>query len=90
MQNEDIEGFESLSMTNKVDMDNDDEEYWEKKLPDNYQRLVEMSDKPLDYTTKKELYLRFCEGFLGHLDKTRMVIFKYLFFLDRSSSVART
>ncbi|GKD31266.1 serine-threonine/tyrosine-protein kinase catalytic domain-containing protein [Tanacetum coccineum] len=49
------------------DDDNDDDidEYWEKKLPQNYQRYIEMSDKPLDYATKKELYLIFCHGFLA-------------------------
>ncbi|GKF84790.1 hypothetical protein Tco_0249688 [Tanacetum coccineum] len=45
--------------------DDDDDEYWEKKLPDEYQRYIKMSDKPLDYTTKKELYLSLCQGFLG-------------------------
>ncbi|GJV12297.1 hypothetical protein Tco_1353838 [Tanacetum coccineum] len=56
------------------DDDNDDDidEYWEKKLPQNYQRYIEMSDKPLDYATKKELYLIFCHGFLA--DKGQLVI----------------
>ncbi|GKG39264.1 hypothetical protein Tco_0463409, partial [Tanacetum coccineum] len=53
------EGFISL-----LDVD-DDDEYWEKKLPENYQRYIEMSDKPLDYATKKELYLIFCHIFLA-------------------------
>ncbi|GKB37612.1 serine-threonine/tyrosine-protein kinase catalytic domain-containing protein, partial [Tanacetum coccineum] len=48
-----------------VDDDDDDDEYWEKRLPDEYQRYIEMSDKPFDYTTKKELYLSLCQGFLG-------------------------
>ncbi|GJV04225.1 hypothetical protein Tco_1337794 [Tanacetum coccineum] len=54
----------------------ENDEYWVKKLPDEYQRYIEMSDVPLNYTTKKELYLLFCRGFLannGHLipsDKT--------------------
>ncbi|PWA86399.1 protein kinase-like domain, Phloem protein 2-like protein [Artemisia annua] len=45
--------------------DIDGGEYWEKKLPENYQRYIWMSDKPLDYTTKKELYQIFCDGFLA-------------------------
>nr|GEU56507.1 protein kinase-like domain, phloem protein 2-like protein [Tanacetum cinerariifolium] len=60
------EGFKSLP--DEDDMD--DDEYWEKKLPENYQRYIEMSDKPLDYTTKKELYRIFCQGFLA--DKGQM------------------
>ncbi|GJY54602.1 hypothetical protein Tco_0446266, partial [Tanacetum coccineum] len=39
------------------DIDDVVDEYWEKKLP--------LSDKPFDYTTKKELYLSLCQGFLG-------------------------
>ncbi|GJW04453.1 hypothetical protein Tco_1563309 [Tanacetum coccineum] len=70
---EDIEGFKSLSISDEKDVDNDDDdddEYWEKKLADGYQRYIEMSDKPLNHTTKKELYFLLCEGFLadnGHL-----------------------
>nr|GFC48576.1 protein kinase-like domain, phloem protein 2-like protein [Tanacetum cinerariifolium] len=44
----------------------DDDEYWEKRLPHNYPRLTEMSDIPLNYTTKKELYLLFRRGFLAN------------------------
>ncbi|GJY09275.1 serine-threonine/tyrosine-protein kinase catalytic domain-containing protein [Tanacetum coccineum] len=51
---------------NEDDIDDvDDDEYWEKKLPDDYQLYIEISDKPLDYTTKKELYLSLCQGFLA-------------------------
>ncbi|GJZ42685.1 serine-threonine/tyrosine-protein kinase catalytic domain-containing protein [Tanacetum coccineum] len=50
---------------NKEDIDDVVDEYWEKKLPDEYQRYIEMSDMPLDYTTKKDLYLSLCQGFLG-------------------------
>ncbi|GJZ52763.1 hypothetical protein Tco_0607648, partial [Tanacetum coccineum] len=52
---------------NEEDIDDvvDDDEYWEKKLPDEYQRYIEMSDNPFDYTTKKELYLSLYQGFLG-------------------------
>ncbi|PWA73047.1 protein kinase-like domain, Phloem protein 2-like protein [Artemisia annua] len=70
MQHEDIEGFKSLLISDEKDIDNDDDEYWEKKLPDGYQHYIEMSDKPLNHTTKKELYFLLCEGFLadnGHL-----------------------
>nr|XP_043637613.1 uncharacterized protein LOC122608582 isoform X2 [Erigeron canadensis] len=64
---EDTEEFRSLPMTYEEDIDTDidaNDIYWEKKLPDDHQHFIQMSDKPLDYTTKKELYLRFCEGFL--------------------------
>ncbi|GJR01543.1 serine-threonine/tyrosine-protein kinase catalytic domain-containing protein [Tanacetum coccineum] len=51
---------------NEEDIDDvDDDKYWEKKLPDEYQRYIEMSDKPFDCTTKKELYLSLSQGFLG-------------------------
>lgn len=59
MQNK---GF--ISLVDDDDDDIDDDEYWEKKLPENYQRYIEMSDEPLDYATKKELYHIFCHGFL--------------------------
>ncbi|GKE06689.1 serine-threonine/tyrosine-protein kinase catalytic domain-containing protein [Tanacetum coccineum] len=42
------------------------DEYWEKKLPPDYPHLIEMSDIPLNYTSKKELYLLFCRGFLAN------------------------
>nr|XP_043637156.1 uncharacterized protein LOC122608128 isoform X2 [Erigeron canadensis] len=63
----DIDKNTDLIMTYNGDIDTDvdtNDMYWEKKLPDDYQRYIEISDKPLDYTTTKELYLRFCEGFL--------------------------
>ncbi|GJZ35237.1 serine-threonine/tyrosine-protein kinase catalytic domain-containing protein [Tanacetum coccineum] len=44
----------------------DDDEYWKKKLPHNYQYLINMSDIPLYYITKKELYILFCRGFLAN------------------------
>ncbi|XP_071690266.1 uncharacterized protein [Rutidosis leptorrhynchoides] len=79
-----IQGFEfrptNMKKQNIIDMDNDDEEYWEEKLPDEYQSFVNLSDKPLKYTTKKELYLRLCEGFLGHHGNRRM-----WFFLNKSA-----
>ncbi|GJY42760.1 hypothetical protein Tco_0430973, partial [Tanacetum coccineum] len=50
---------------NEEDID-DDDGYWEKKLSDEYERYTEMSDIPLNYTTKKELYLLFCHGFLAN------------------------
>ncbi|GJR15006.1 serine-threonine/tyrosine-protein kinase catalytic domain-containing protein [Tanacetum coccineum] len=49
-----------------IEMSNDDDEYWEKRLPHNYPHLIEMSDIPLNYTTKKELYLLFRRGFLAN------------------------
>ncbi|PWA73463.1 protein kinase-like domain, Phloem protein 2-like protein [Artemisia annua] len=61
------EGFKSVSNEDDID----DDGYWEKKLPESYQRYIEMSDKPLDYTTKKELYHIFCHGFLA--DKKRLI-----------------
>ncbi|GKE57300.1 hypothetical protein Tco_1496485, partial [Tanacetum coccineum] len=54
-----------MAQLEKNEEDIDDDEYWEKKLPDEYQRYIEMSDMPLDYTTKKDLYLSLCQGFLG-------------------------
>ncbi|GJY39085.1 serine-threonine/tyrosine-protein kinase catalytic domain-containing protein [Tanacetum coccineum] len=43
-----------------------EDEYWEKKLPPDYPHLIEMSDIPLNYTSKKELYLLFRRGFLAN------------------------
>nr|GEV72842.1 hypothetical protein [Tanacetum cinerariifolium] len=54
-----------LHGTSDHDETNEDE-YWEKKWPDEYQRYIEMSDIPLNYTTKKELYLLFRHGFLAN------------------------
>ena len=62
------EGFKSLSNEDDIH----DDEYWEKKLPKNYEHYINMSDKPLDYTTKKELYQIFCRGFLA--GKCKLVI----------------
>nr|GFA15100.1 hypothetical protein [Tanacetum cinerariifolium] len=62
--NEGIEGFECLTITDEEDKDNDDA-YWEKKLPNDYHRCIDMLRKPLHYTTKKDLCLLFCHGFLG-------------------------
>ncbi|GKC58592.1 serine-threonine/tyrosine-protein kinase catalytic domain-containing protein [Tanacetum coccineum] len=44
----------------------DTDENWEKRLPHDYPHLIEMSDIPLNYTTKKELYLLFRHGFLAN------------------------
>nr|GEW24759.1 protein kinase-like domain, phloem protein 2-like protein [Tanacetum cinerariifolium] len=63
-KNEGIEGFESLTITDEEDKDNNDA-YWEKKLPNDYHGCIDMLRKPLHYTTKKDLYLLFCHGFLG-------------------------
>ncbi|GJT42143.1 serine-threonine/tyrosine-protein kinase catalytic domain-containing protein [Tanacetum coccineum] len=65
-----IQGIEfepnDKSEEDRYDVDDvDDDEYWEKKLPDEYQRYIDMSDKPFHYTTKKELYISLCQGFLG-------------------------
>ncbi|GKF14650.1 hypothetical protein Tco_0056112, partial [Tanacetum coccineum] len=49
----------------------DDDEYWKKKLPHNYQYLINMSDIPLYYITKKELYILFCRGFLANNGQLR-------------------
>ncbi|XP_071687493.1 uncharacterized protein [Rutidosis leptorrhynchoides] len=74
-----IQGFEfqpsNMMQHDIIDMDNDDEEYWEKKLPDECQHFIKLSDEPLKYTTKKELYLLLCEGFLGHHGETRLWFF---------------
>ncbi|GKC08435.1 serine-threonine/tyrosine-protein kinase catalytic domain-containing protein, partial [Tanacetum coccineum] len=42
------------------------DEYWEKKLPHNHPLLIRMSDIPLKYNNKKELYLLLCRGFLSN------------------------
>lgn len=86
MQHEDLEEFISLSITDEKninvdvngDGDIDGDEYWEKKLPVDYERYTNISDKPLNYTTKKELYLCLCEGFLGY--ESQMVILFFIFF----------
>ncbi|GJT56368.1 serine-threonine/tyrosine-protein kinase catalytic domain-containing protein [Tanacetum coccineum] len=52
-----IKGIEFEPVEMAKDIDDVVDEYWEKKLP--------LSDKPFDYTTKKELYLSLCQGFLG-------------------------
>ncbi|GJW15071.1 serine-threonine/tyrosine-protein kinase catalytic domain-containing protein [Tanacetum coccineum] len=44
----------------------DIDENWEKRLPHGYPHLIEMSDIPLNYTTKKELYFLFRHGFLAN------------------------
>ncbi|GJZ44624.1 serine-threonine/tyrosine-protein kinase catalytic domain-containing protein [Tanacetum coccineum] len=49
-----------------VKNEEDKDEYWEKKLPHEYPHLIEMSDIPLNYTTKRELYLLFRHGFLAN------------------------
>nr|GEX28236.1 cytochrome b5-like heme/steroid binding domain-containing protein [Tanacetum cinerariifolium] len=55
---DDIKGLKSLS----IEDDADDVEYWEKKLPYEYRRYSEISDKLLDSTNKKKLYIRFLRG----------------------------
>ncbi|GKB19033.1 hypothetical protein Tco_0852956 [Tanacetum coccineum] len=73
-----IEGFKSLWISDEKDVDNDDDdEYSEKKLPDGRQHYIEMSDKPLNHTTKKKLYFLLCVGFLadnGHLKARRVFL----------------
>nr|GFC15320.1 hypothetical protein [Tanacetum cinerariifolium] len=58
-----IIGTTHLHGTN--DHDKNEDEYWEKKLPHNYPHLIKMSNIPLKYTTKKELYHLFRQGFLA-------------------------
>ncbi|GJW75154.1 serine-threonine/tyrosine-protein kinase catalytic domain-containing protein [Tanacetum coccineum] len=57
---------ETLYVHVEHELEENDVEYWEKKLPDEYQRYIEMSDIPLKYTNKKELYLLFSHGFLAN------------------------
>ncbi|GKC06037.1 serine-threonine/tyrosine-protein kinase catalytic domain-containing protein [Tanacetum coccineum] len=39
---------ETLSIQNEEGIDDDEDEYWEKKLPDAYQRYIEMSEEGID------------------------------------------
>lgn len=55
----------------------DDDEYWENKLPNDYQRLIQRSGKPLHYTNKKDLYFRLCEGFLGDNGQLLTLVFGF-------------
>ncbi|KAJ9558116.1 hypothetical protein OSB04_012730 [Centaurea solstitialis] len=64
MQQEDIGG---LKTSDEKGIDED--AYWEKKLPNDYQHYVYMSNNYLHYTTKKKLYFLFCAGFLGYSGK---------------------
>ncbi|GKA34888.1 serine-threonine/tyrosine-protein kinase catalytic domain-containing protein [Tanacetum coccineum] len=57
----------NVALAHELDENEEDiDEYWEKKLPDEYQRYIKMSDIPMNYITKKELYLLFCHGFLAN------------------------
>ncbi|GJY39088.1 serine-threonine/tyrosine-protein kinase catalytic domain-containing protein [Tanacetum coccineum] len=62
--NHNIIGTTHLHGTN--DNEENTDEYWEKKLPDEYQRYIKMSDMGLMYTSKKELYLLFRHSFLAN------------------------
>ena len=66
-------------MTMQHEENKDDDEYWDKKFPDDYQRYIEMSVEPLDYTIKKELYLLFYHGFLANNDNGQLVIHSIFF-----------
>ncbi|GJT60090.1 hypothetical protein Tco_1003623 [Tanacetum coccineum] len=55
MEFQPIEVHEEIEKFNKISI-LDEEEYWEANLPNDYQRYLQMSDKPLQYTHKKELY----------------------------------
>nr|XP_043637033.1 uncharacterized protein LOC122608017 isoform X2 [Erigeron canadensis] len=63
MHNE-IEKIKSLLMP--IEEEKEDDVYWEKKLPKNYHQYIEISDKHLHYTSKKDLYLLLCAGFLAY------------------------
>ncbi|GKF36002.1 hypothetical protein Tco_0112760, partial [Tanacetum coccineum] len=54
-----------VHVAHELEENEDTDEYWEKKLPHDYPHLIEMSDIPLNYTTKKEIYLLFRHGFLA-------------------------
>ncbi|GJZ89198.1 serine-threonine/tyrosine-protein kinase catalytic domain-containing protein [Tanacetum coccineum] len=55
----------NVHVAHELEENEDTDEYWEKKLPHDYPHLIEMSDIPLNYTTKKEIYLLFRHGFLA-------------------------
>ncbi|KAJ9537576.1 hypothetical protein OSB04_030309 [Centaurea solstitialis] len=42
---------------------------WEQKLPDDYKQIIKHSKRSLEWTTKKELYHLFCQGFLINIRK---------------------
>ncbi|GKE67672.1 hypothetical protein Tco_1521833 [Tanacetum coccineum] len=61
-----LHGTSDLTMQHDDKNEEDKDKYWEKKLPHDYAHLIKMSDIPLNYTTKKELYLLFSHGFLAN------------------------
>nr|XP_043629167.1 uncharacterized protein LOC122600506 isoform X2 [Erigeron canadensis] len=69
-----IKKSESLLISDENDKD--DDLYWEKKLPNNYSQYIEISNKDLHYTSKKELYLLLCKGFLAYGGKLWLLLCK--------------
>ncbi|GKD53125.1 serine-threonine/tyrosine-protein kinase catalytic domain-containing protein, partial [Tanacetum coccineum] len=56
-----------VALAHKLEENEEDaSENWEKKLPHDYPHLIKMSDIPLNYTNREELYLLFCRGFLAN------------------------
>lgn len=62
MQYQEIDGSKSISISNEEDVDED--VFWEKKLPNDYQDYILISDRDLCFNSKKEFYYLFCAGFL--------------------------
>ncbi|GJY16776.1 serine-threonine/tyrosine-protein kinase catalytic domain-containing protein [Tanacetum coccineum] len=65
MQHEENEGIDRLLMISSKE-DVDDDFYWGKKLPNNCQHYIQISDEPLHCTSKKELYFLLRRGFLAY------------------------
>lgn len=63
IQREEIKGVTSIPISHKEDADED--LYWKKKLPNNYQEYIQILDEPLLTSNEKELYLLFFGGFLA-------------------------
>nr|GEV93838.1 protein kinase-like domain, phloem protein 2-like protein [Tanacetum cinerariifolium] len=58
LEDDKVEDIETIS---------DSDMYWEQKIPNGYEEILELSKDSLEWKTKKELYSILCEGFL--LDK---------------------
>ncbi|KAJ9559453.1 hypothetical protein OSB04_014067 [Centaurea solstitialis] len=56
--------FEPIEMKAEHISKSDDDIDWEQNFPCDYEDLVQRSDKQLEYTTRKELYILFCKGIL--------------------------
>ncbi|KAJ9537416.1 hypothetical protein OSB04_030149 [Centaurea solstitialis] len=58
VESEAVEEVEDMQPTSESDKD------WEQKLPKDYEQIIKWSKDSMEWTTKKELYIHFCKGFL--------------------------